>query len=100
MSFVKEHVVNRSTKTSHPLLFEPSDSRKGLPQSGSLVDVDLASLLRGRLPELLACPVALETRHKDATLAAEILSTSEAECGRQGDLRRVEHMSVLVVRKV
>ena len=79
---------------------EPANLVVGGPQLASLIDIDLASLLSIGLSELLANPKSVQASLEDASLAAEISGTAQAECAGKIDLGFVEHVSIGVIGQI
>lgn len=79
---------------------EPASIVEDSPESGSLVDIDLAGLLGVSLAELLAVLEALETSHKHASLAGEVRGTVQAKTAGEVELGRVQQLAVGVVAEV
>ena len=83
-----------------PARVQPADLIVGHPELGGFIDVDLAGLLRIRLPELLSDLEALDAAHEDPSLAGEIRGAVETKAGRQQELIGVEHAAVGVGAQV
>lgn len=79
---------------------EPASIVEDSPESGGLVDVDLAGLLGISLAELLAVLEALETAHKHASLAGEVRGTVQTKAAGKVELGRVQQLAVGVVAEV
>lgn len=84
----------------HPVRLKPASIVEDSPESGSLVDINLAGLLGIRLAELLAVLEALETAHKHASLAGEVSGTVQTKTAGKVELRRVQQPAVGVVAEV
>ena len=64
------------------LRIKPADPLKCCPELACFVDVNLASLLRVGFAEFFAYAQFLEASREDATLAAQVGRTGEAESRR------------------
>jgi hypothetical protein len=86
----------------YPLRVKPADLVVRSPELGGLVDIDLASLLRVRLAELLRGELlrALQAADENAPLAREICGAVQAETSSETQLVGVEEMSVGVLAQV
>jgi len=79
---------------------KPADLLIRLPQFAGLVDIDLASLLRICLSEFFANPKSLDASLENASLAAKIRGTCQAERRSEVEFSLVEQVSVGVIREV
>jgi len=79
---------------------EPAALFIGLPQLACLVDINIASLLCGRLGEVLALPKAVDLGDKDSSLIGQVLRAEEFELGCSLDLLRVHVTHFRIVAKV
>lgn len=79
------------------LLIKPTNLLVCLPELGSLVDINLASLLRVGLSEFHALPGALYLLLEDSPLGGEIRSARKAENGSQLNLGGVKEVAVRIV---
>ena len=80
--------------------FEPSDLLEGGEELASLVNVNLTGLLCVGLTKWLGDTQGAQASLEDAALAAEVLRTAQAESLCNFDLRRVEQLTVRVVRMI
>ena len=76
---------------------EPSALLVGFPQLACLVDIDIASLLCGRLREVLAFSEAVDFGDEDPSLVGQVLRTKELELGCGLDLlgMHVVHLGIV-----
>ena len=81
-------------------LVEPSNFVVGGPQLAGLIDIDLASLLSICLSEFLANLQSVETSVEDASLAAHVSCTIQAERASKVDLCLMKHVAVRIIGEI
>lgn len=89
-SQTRKTLILPSSKRLHPLQVQPADLLKGRPELRGLVDINLASLLSVRLPELLPNPGAFEAADEYPTLAGQIRRAVQSQIRRQTQLVRMQ----------
>ena len=80
----------------NPFWSQPSNLVKCLPEFASFVDVDLASLLRIRLSELLAYLICFDPLNEDSAFRGDVRCTVQAKVGCKREFIGVEQVGITV----